>query len=61
MKLRILSVFFVFLLGGCAAYKELEPDPPILPAERGYIELKNGKDNFELDAGKNAMVVGMKR
>jgi len=56
MKLRILSVFFVFLLGGCAAYKELEPDPPILPAERGYIELKNGKNNFELDAGKKYFI-----
>jgi hypothetical protein len=37
------------LLGGCATFKELEPKPEVLPAERGYIELKNDKDNFELE------------
>lgn len=51
MKQRTLVVLFAFLLGGCATFKELDPDPPIMPAERGYIELKNGKNNFELDAG----------
>ncbi len=56
MKLRSMAVLFAFLLGGCAAYKELQPDPPIMPAERGYIELKNGKNNFELDAGKKYFI-----
>ena len=37
------------LLAGCAAYKELSPDPEVLPAERGYIELKNGDEQFTLD------------
>ena len=56
MKLRCMAVVFAFLLGGCAAYKELEPDPPIMPAERGFIELKNGKNNFELDGGKKYFI-----
>jgi hypothetical protein len=39
----------VLLLPGCAAYKELEPDPLLSPAELGYNELKDGDDNFELE------------
>ena len=42
----------LLMLSGCAGYKELQPDPELLPAERGYIELKHGKDNFELKEGK---------
>jgi PBP1b-binding outer membrane lipoprotein LpoB len=41
----LLALFFA----SCATYKELSPDPELLPAERGYIELKDGKDNFTLD------------
>ncbi len=52
MKRLPLLFLFTFLLAGCAAYKELEPDPPLLPAERGYIELKDNKDNFELSRDK---------
>jgi hypothetical protein len=44
----VISVFLAFL-AGCSAYKELTPDPEIFPTERGYIELKNGKDQFTLD------------
>ncbi len=51
MKQRTLVVLFAFLLGGCAAYKELTPDPPVVPAEQGSMELKDGKKNFELEAG----------
>ena len=40
------------LLGGCATYKELSPEPPLSPAEQGYIELKDDKKDFELDEGK---------
>lgn len=40
------------MMTGCAAYKELQPDPEIVPVERGYIELKKGKDNFEIKEGK---------
>lgn len=42
-------LFLASLLAGCAAYKELSPDPQVLPAERGYIELKNGDEQFTLD------------
>ena len=56
MKQRSLAILLTFLLGGCAAYKELEPAPPIMPAERGYIELKNGNTNFELEGGKKYFI-----
>lgn len=50
---RILPLLFMLVfLGGCAAYKELSPKPEISPAEQGYIELKDGDDNFTLDQGK---------
>jgi hypothetical protein len=46
------SLAALVVLSGCATFKELEPDPPLLPQERGYIELKNDKENFELSEGK---------
>lgn len=49
---RFLPLFLMsIVLSNCATFKELEPDPPLSPAERGYIELKDGGDNFELDKG----------
>ncbi len=56
MKRQILPLFFAVLLSGCAAYKELEPEPPVMPAERGYIELKNDKENFELSRDKKYFI-----
>jgi hypothetical protein len=54
---RYLSVLVLLvLLGGCAAYKELQPEPPVLPAERGYIELKDDQKDFELEEGKKYYV-----
>lgn len=44
------------LMAGCATFKELEPKPELLPIERGYIELKNNKDNFQLDQGKHYFI-----
>ncbi len=52
MKLRAIVAIGLLLLPGCAAYKELEPKPELSPFEQGYIELKDGKDNFELDKDK---------
>ena len=51
----VVAVLFLFL-AGCAAYKELEPEPEVTPLERGYIELKNDKDNFELDKDKKYFI-----
>ncbi len=54
---RYLGVLaLLVLLGGCAAYKELQPEPPVVPAERGYIELKDDKKDFELDEGKKYFI-----
>ncbi len=49
-------VLLIVMLSGCAGYKELQPDPELIPAERGYIELKHGKDNFELKQGKKYLL-----
>ena len=47
---RIWPVYFVLLfLAGCAAFKELTPEPVLQRAEGGYIELKNGEESFTLE------------
>ncbi len=48
------------LLSGCATFKELEPEPPLSPQERGFVELKDGEDDFLLDEG-NAYVIRFPR
>ncbi len=52
MKKMILSAMLVAVLSGCAAYKQLTPEPEVKPEENGYIELKDDQEWFELDAGK---------
>ncbi len=56
MKTYDCLAFLLFFLSGCAAYKELEPDPGLTPIERGYIELKDGKKPFELDKDKKYFI-----
>ena len=48
MKIRIPLFFVLALLTGCASFKELEPAPPVQSGERGFIELRNDKENFLL-------------
>lgn len=48
----LFSVAALTLLSGCATFKELEPDPRLSPQERGFIELTNDKDHFQLAEGK---------
>ena len=45
----ILLSFLLLYLFGCAAYKELEPEPAIKFFEDGYIELQEDNEYFELD------------
>ena len=52
MKKLSLLVFSLFFLIRCAAYKQLEPQPKISPLESDFIELKNDKKYFDLDAEK---------
>ena len=42
-------LFPAFFLAACSAYKELTPDPPLTPLERGYIELKRDTELFVLE------------
>ncbi|MBM2844820.1 MAG: hypothetical protein HW407_132 [Bacteroidetes bacterium] len=49
MKRHVFLAVFLILIPGCATFKELEPEPPVIPLERGYIELKDDEDQFELD------------
>ncbi len=39
---------FLLIFFACAPYKQLKPDPELSPREQGYIELKKGKNDFEL-------------
>jgi len=48
MRIHSAIPFMLLLLGGCATFKELEPVPPLQSAERGFIELRNDKENFLL-------------
>jgi len=52
MQSKLLLALSLSLLAGCATFKELEPKPELSPLERGYIELKNDKEDFQLDKGK---------
>ncbi|MCC6396122.1 MAG: hypothetical protein IT282_03820 [Bacteroidetes bacterium] len=51
MKRTIPALLALFLLYGCAAYKQLSPEPPITSAERGYIPLTDDDENFQLEEG----------
>jgi hypothetical protein len=46
------TMSLLFILAGCATYKELSPDPELNGKERGYIELTKGDAPFELEQGK---------
>jgi cell fate (sporulation/competence/biofilm development) regulator YmcA (YheA/YmcA/DUF963 family) len=48
MKFRYLVFSAALFFAGCTAYKQLQPKPALSPAEAGYIELKNGKNDFAL-------------
>ena len=48
MRMRLFAGFVLLALSGCATFKELEPVPPLLPSERGFIEIKNVQDDFLL-------------
>ncbi|MBM2840106.1 MAG: hypothetical protein HW412_634, partial [Bacteroidetes bacterium] len=56
MRLYGSVLILTLFLAGCASFKELEPKPELSPLERGYIELKDGKDNFELDQDKKYFI-----
>ncbi len=56
MKKLSLLLFSLFFLIRCAAYKQLEPQPKLSPLESDFIELKNDKKYFELDAEKKYFI-----
>jgi hypothetical protein len=56
MRIRSTIPFILFLFAGCATFKELKPIPPIHPGERGYIELRNDRENFQLKQGKKYFI-----
>ena len=56
MKVKLLVLFTSLYLAGCAAYKELKPDPGVSSVEDGYIEIKDGGDKFELKKDKKYFI-----
>jgi hypothetical protein len=49
MKRHLPLLILASLFAACSAYKELTPDPPLTPLERGYIELKKDSELFVLE------------
>ena len=50
MNKKFLLIFLLTVfIGGCSAYKEISPNPDLIPKEDGYIKLLDGKKNFELE------------
>jgi hypothetical protein len=49
MSLRSIPLLLLVLFAGCSAYKELTPDPPLSPLERGYVELRADDEHFTLE------------
>ncbi|NLD94126.1 MAG: hypothetical protein GX639_15820 [Fibrobacter sp.] len=58
MNLRVILLGTAALLfAGCGAYKQLQPKPELSPAETAsYIELKNGKNDFEIKKDKKYFI-----
>ncbi|HTY58479.1 MAG TPA: hypothetical protein VMF59_06655, partial [Bacteroidota bacterium] len=56
MRSKLLLALSLSLLAGCATFKELQPKPELAPLERGFIELKNDKEDFQLDQGKRYFI-----
>ena len=56
MKVRILIWALIPFIVGCAAFKQLEPDPEISSQEGKYIKLADDDDYFELDKGNKYYV-----
>ncbi|MCF8242700.1 MAG: hypothetical protein K9J16_15080 [Melioribacteraceae bacterium] len=48
-KSGLLVLLITIGFAACSTFSELEPDPEIFSEERGYIELKNDDENFELE------------
>lgn len=55
-RLRILVALLMIYTIGCSTFKELEPDPEILAGERGYLDIKDDKENFELEKGEKYFI-----
>ena len=48
MTVRSLIACTLITLSGCASFKELQPNPEIVPDEGQYRDLKNKDENFKL-------------
>ncbi len=55
-RILAISLFSLFLVG-CAAYKQLKPEPEINPVEDGYIEITKDAKQFKLKKDKKYYIV----
>lgn len=56
MKSLILILAILPLFVGCAAFKHLEPEPPIISSEGKYTQLMDDDESFELDKEKKYFI-----
>ena len=53
LSLSVALIYISLNLTGCAAYKQLEPEPLIVPQEQvGFTKIKKGEKEFILKKGK---------
>jgi hypothetical protein len=56
IKKFTLILLLIFIVGGCAAFKELKPKPEISFLENGYIEILDKDEKFELKKEKKYFI-----
>lgn len=56
MNYRLLVLAMIPFVISCAAFKQLEPDPDIIPTEGKYIQLMDDDESFELDKAKQYFI-----
>ncbi|MGB2868951.1 MAG: hypothetical protein WBD36_10900 [Bacteroidota bacterium] len=56
MNTRLVLSCILLVFTGCATFKELEPIPPVDPAEKGFIELRNDQEKFLLEREKQYFI-----
>lgn len=56
MKSRLLVLSAALLVFGCTAYRQLQPKPEPISDEKGFLELKKGKNDFDLGKKKKYFI-----
>ena len=56
MRGKVIVTVMVLMLVNCATYQQLQPKPELMNQEQGSIELKKGKNDFEIAKDKKYFI-----